>query len=88
MVCNNDREVSIVLIDMKYMHFFGKFWYHFIGAGIPQKVPICKREPIHRWNPCFITNVEWWYSKEVEDTIRPEYSFYYQQNKFEKFHLH
>ena len=88
MVCNNDQEVLIVMIDMKYVHFFGKFWYHFIGADIPQKVPICKREPIHQCNPCFITNVEWWYSKEVEDTIRPEYSFYYQQNKLEKFHLH
>ena len=70
-------------VDMKQ-----KNWGSLLVRAIRKKYQCQHRELIHWWNPCFKRKADWWYPKDLEATFMPKHFLYYQQNKFEKFHLH
>ena len=65
-----------------------KFWVLYYYIKNRKRYQSDNREPIYRWNPCFIRITILWYPKYLEATFMPKHFLYYQQNKFEEFHLH
>ena len=82
------------LFDRKMSQTYRYVWFNRmidVGTFVEKNSKMYKREtkePLYRWNPCFIMITIFWYSKDLEDTIRPEHFFEFQQNKFEEFYLH